>query len=302
MLGSPHEAEDAVQETFLRAWRSVDRLDELSAPRPWLYKIATNVCLTMLDGRKRRALPMDLGSSATQPFPGRGAPLTEAAWIQPMPDRVAVSLDGDPANVALSRETIRLAFVAALQHLPPRQRAVLILRDVLQWRAAEVADLLEATVVSVNGLLRRARATLASADLTTSGRPEPSGKETALLARYVTAFERSDIETLVTLLHDDAVFSMPPFALWLEGPAVIGDWLLANPCSDTRLVPVEANGSPAFGVYKLDAAGREVAYAIQVLECSDGRIGAIHTFLDPGLFGSFELPTAIERPASRQRR
>jgi RNA polymerase sigma-70 factor (ECF subfamily) len=295
MLGSPHEAEDAVQETFLRAWRSFDSFEGRAALRSWLYKIATNVCLTMLDGRKRRALPMDLGPSAAPPSAMLGAPLVESVWIQPIPDRLAVHPDSDPADVATSRETIRLAFVAALQHLPPRQRAVLILRDVLQWKAAEVADLLGATVVSVNGLLRRARVTLASADMTTAGAPEPSSQNAALLARYVAAFERFDIDALVTLLHDDAIFSMPPFALWLRGPGTIADWLLTNPCANTHLVPIEANGSPAVAVYKPARSGGYEAYAIQVLEWSDSHIDAIHTFLDPTLFGQFDLPATLEQ-------
>jgi RNA polymerase sigma-70 factor (ECF subfamily) len=289
MLGSPHEAEDAVQDTLLRAWRSFDRFEGRAALRSWLYQIATNVCLTMLDGRKRRALPMDLGS----PSPAStalGAPLSESAWIQPIPDSVMVRLDGDPADVTVSRETIRLAFVAALQHLPPRQRSVLILRDVLRWKAAEVADLLGATVISVNGLLRRARVTLASADLTAPGAPDMSGQDTALLARYVAAFERFDIDALVSLLHDDATLAMPPYPLWLRGSGAIAEWLLTNPCADTRMLPIEANGSPAFAVYKPTSGDVYEAFAIQVLEWSGSRIAAIHAFLDPTLFAAFDLP------------
>ena len=295
MLGSPYEAEDAVQETFLRAWRSFDSFEGRAPLRSWLYKIATNVCLTMLDGRKRRALPMDLGPSAASPSGALGAPLVESVWIQPIPDRLAVHPDNDPADVATSRETIRLAFVAALQHLPARQRAVLILRDVLQWQATEVADLLGATVVSVNGLLRRARITLASADLTTHAAREPTGEDAALLARYVAAFERFDIDALVTLLHDDAIFSMPPFALWLRGPGAIAEFLLTHPCANTHLVPIGANGSAAVAVYKPSSSGGYEAYAIQVLEWSDSHIGAIHTFLDPTLFGQFDLPATLEQ-------
>ena len=297
MLGSPYEAEDAVQETFLRAWRGFDSFEGRAPLRSWLYKIATNVCLSMLDGRKRRALPMDLGPSAAAPSATLGAPLVESVWIQPIPDRLAVHPGNDPADVATSRETIRLAFVAALQYLPPRQRAVLILRDVLQWKAAEVADLLGATVVSVNGLLRRARITLASADLTTAraGR-EPTGEDAVLLGRYVEAFERFDIDELVTLLHDDAIFSMPPFALWLRGPAAIADFLRTSPCANTHLVPIGANGSQAVAIYKPAGSGRDEAYAIQVLEWSDSRIDAIHTFLDPTLFGQFDLPATLEQP------
>jgi RNA polymerase sigma-70 factor, ECF subfamily len=299
MLGAAHEAEDAVQETFLRAWRSFDNFEGRAAFRSWLYKIATNVCLTMLDGRKRRALPMDL-ASPSPPSAALGAPLTESLWLQPIPDRLAVRPDGDPAEVTVSRETIRLAFVAALQHLPPRQRAVLILRDVLRWKAAEVADLLGARVVAVNGLLRRARMTLASADLTTTGAAERSAQDQTQLARYVDAFERFDIDALVTLLHDDAIFSMPPFALWLRGPSTIRVWLLTNPCANTHLAPIEANGSPAFGVYKPGSSGRYEAFAIQVLEWHASRIAAIHTFIDPSLFADFDLP--LIQPKSNSHR
>jgi RNA polymerase sigma-70 factor (ECF subfamily) len=295
LLGSAHEAEDAVQETFLRAWRSFDNFEGRAAFRSWLYKIATNVCLTMLDGRKRRALPMDL-ASPSPPSAALGAPRTESTWLQPIPDRLAVLPDGDPVEVTVSRETIRLAFVAALQHLPPRQRAVLILRDVLRWKAAEVADLLGVSVVAVNGLLRRARMTVASADLTTTGALQRSSPDQKQLARYVDAFERFDIDALVTLLHDDAIFSMPPHALWLRGPDAISAWLVTNPCANTHLVAIEANGSPAFGVYKPASSGRHEAFAIQVLEWSGSRIAAVHTFIDPSLFAAFDLP--LIRPES----
>ncbi|GAC1374883.1 MAG: sigma-70 family RNA polymerase sigma factor [Acidimicrobiales bacterium] len=299
MLGSPHEAEDAVQETFLRAWRSFDSFEGRAALRSWLYKIATNVCLTMLDGGKRRALPMDIGPSSSP----TSARLGENVWVQPIPDRLTVDPAADPADVAASRETIRLAFIAALQHLPPRQRAVLILRDVLQWKAAEVANLLDATVVSINGLLRRARRTIASADLS-AGVASEDGADADLLARYVAAFERFDIDALVALLREDAIFSMPPFSLWLRGPDSIVAWLVTSPCANTLLVPVAANASPAFALYRPAASGNYDAYAIQVLECADSHIAAIHTYLEPSLFEQFDLPATRERPtrsSSRKR-
>ena len=296
MLGSPHEAEDAVQETFLRAWRSFDSFEGRAALRSWLYQIATNVCLTMLDGRKRRALPMDIEPSASAKSARLGAPLGENVWVRPIPDRLTIDPQADPAELAASRETIRLAFIAALQHLPPRQRAVLILRDVLQWKAAEVADLLDATVVSVNGLLRRARRTIGSADLSVGPAPK-AGRDADLLARYVAAFERFDIDALVALLREDAIFSMPPFSLWLQGPDSIAAWLVTSPCANTLLVPIAANASPAFALYRPAASGNYDAYAIQVLECADSHIVAIHTYLDPSLVEQFDLPATRERPA-----
>jgi RNA polymerase sigma-70 factor (ECF subfamily) len=299
MLGSWHEAEDAVQETFLRAWRSFDRLEGRAALRSWLYRIATNVCMTMLDGRRRRAMPMDFGS-ASPSNAALGVPLSDGAWIQPIADSRALSAD-DPSELAVARDTIRLAFIAALQNLPPRQRAVLILRDVLRWKAAEVASLLDASVVSVNGLLRRARATIASRDLTVSAPAQPSEQEQELLARYVEAFERFDIDTLVSLLRDDAVFSMPPHTLWLKGRSAVRDWLLANACRHALFVPVEANGSAAFAVYKPTSDGGLEASSVQVLELSPSGISAVHTFLDPSLFDLFDLPSTLSGRPSEPR-
>ncbi|HEX9546847.1 MAG TPA: sigma-70 family RNA polymerase sigma factor [Acidimicrobiales bacterium] len=298
MLGSSHEAEDAVQETLVRAWRGFDAFEGRASLRSWLYRIATNVCTTMLDGRRRRALPMDLEASSS-PGGAFGVPLTESAWIQPIPDRLLLRLEGDPAEAAVAHDTIRLAFVAALQHLPARQRAVLILRDVLKWKAAEVAELLETTVVSVNGLLRRARATLASTDLSEPPPARRTPQEEELLARYVEAFERLDTDVLVALLRDDAVFSMPPYTFWLQGRRAIGEWVAAGICKDAVLVPVEANGSPAFGVYKPSGPnGGFEAFGIQVLELSDSGIAAIHNFLDPTLLPLFDLPPTLTLPTS----
>jgi RNA polymerase sigma-70 factor (ECF subfamily) len=299
MLGSGFEAEDAVQETMVRAWRASDRFEGRSALRSWLYRIATNVCLDMLRGPQRRARPMDLGPSSTADSslsPG----LPEHAWVQPVNDARVLREDGDPAELAEARASIRLAFVAALQHLPPRQRAVLILREVLRWRATEVAELLETSVASVNSALQRARATLAAGDLGDTSDPNPPDPERqALLARYVDAFERYDIEALVALLHDDAVQSMPPYELWLEGPVEIGKWFLGTGigCKGARLVPTRANGCAAFGSYRRNPDGSHSPFAIQVLEVSDGRISGFHNFLYPELFPAFGLPTRLEAPA-----
>ncbi|MGZ8765601.1 MAG: RNA polymerase subunit sigma-70, partial [Acidimicrobiia bacterium] len=217
MLGSAFEAEDAVQDTMVRAWRAFDRFEGRSALRSWLYRIATNVCLDMLNGRQRRARPMDLGpaSNASTPL---APPLAEATWLEPIPDSRVVSTGSDPADVASARDSIRLAFVAALQHLPPRQRAVLILREVLRWKAAEVAELLDTTVASVNSTLQRARATLAESNVSESDAAAPMDEaQQALLARYVDAFERYDMESLTALIAEDATQSMPPFEMWLRG-------------------------------------------------------------------------------------
>ncbi|MDQ2910168.1 MAG: sigma-70 family RNA polymerase sigma factor, partial [Actinomycetota bacterium] len=257
MLGSPFEAEDAVQDTLLRAWRSLDRFEGRAALRSWLYRIATNVCLDMLNGRERRARPMDLGP-AREPIAANLSTLPETTWIEPVPDGL-VALDGDPAEVAESRETIRLAFVAALQHLPPRQRAVLILCEALRWKATEVAELLDSSVASVNSALQRARATLEASNVSASD-PAPSLDEPdrELLARYVEAFERYDMEALTSLIHEDATQSMPPYELWLSGRDDILRWWVGPGagCRGSRVIPtVAANGSPAFGQYKPSETG-----------------------------------------------
>ena len=300
MLGSGSEAEDAVQETMVRAWRSADALQARAALRAWLYRIATNVCHDMLAGPQRRARPMDLASSSTADTL-LGAPMPESTWVLPVADGRVVATEGDPADVAASRETIRLAFVAALQHLPPRQRAVLILRDVLHWRASEVADLLDTTVASVNSALQRARATLDAVDLdvheldaTATLDVDDDARE--LLDRYVDTFERYDIDSLVTLLHEDATFSMPPFPLWLRGPDQVHAWMLGQgiECKDSRLLPTQASGCPAFGVYHAAGDGVHRPFALAVLEVAGGRITAIHNFLGPGLFPEFGLPDRLE--------
>jgi RNA polymerase sigma-70 factor (ECF subfamily) len=290
MLGSPFEAEDAVQDTLLRAWKSIDRFEGRSALRSWLYSIATNVCLDLLNGRERRARPMDLGP-AREPIEANLNTLPEVTWIEPLPA-------GDPAEVAESRETIRLAFVAALQHLPPRQRAVLILCEVLRWKAAEVAELLDTSVASVNSALQRARATLEASDIRPS---EPALDEPAreLLARYVEAFERYDMDALTSLIHEDATQSMPPFDLWLSGRDDIFTWWVGPGagCRGSRVIPtVAANGSPAFGQYKPSESGEGYEpWALQVLEISDGRIVELTFFLGTEtLFPLFGLPARLD--------
>jgi len=298
MLGSTFEAEDAVQETLVRAWRGFERFEGRAALRSWLYRIATNACLDMLKGRERRARPMDLGP-AREPDLAQLAALPEATWIQPVPDGRIVSDEGDPADVAVARETIRLAFVAALQHLPPRQRAVLILCEVLRWQAAEVAELLDSTVASVNSALQRARATLAASDAAAGGPMPPldkSGRE--LLARYVQAFERYDMEALTALIHEDATQSMPPYDLWLSGRDDIFRWWLGPGagCRGSRVIPTTAaNGAPAFGQYKpSDGADGYEPWALQVLELADGRIVELTFFLDTEtLFPLFGLPARL---------
>jgi RNA polymerase sigma-70 factor (ECF subfamily) len=292
MLGSGFEAEDAAQETMVRAWKAYDRFEGRAALRSWLYRIATNVCLDMLGSAQRRARPMDLGpasTSSTMP----GAPLAEPTWLLPVPDARVVA-EGDPADVAVTRDSIRLAFVAALQHLAPRQRAVLILREVLAWSAAETADLLETSVASVNSALQRARATLASAEVAATDPLKPmDGEQREFLARYVEAFERYDLDSLAKLLHEDVILNMPPLEMWLRGPEEIRLWMLGtgSGCRGSRLVPTAANGQPAFGQYRPDPAGGHAPWALIVLEIVDGRIATVTNFLDTErLFPLFGLP------------
>ena len=298
MLGSGGEAEDAVQETFMRAWRSIDGFEGRSSLRSWLFRIATNVCLDMVTGQQRRARPMDLGPSSTVADATLAA-LPESTWVEPVPDSRVLGSDGDPGDVAVARESVRLAFVAALQHLPPRQRVVLILREVLRWKAAEVAALLDCSVASVNSALQRARATLDAKGVASTDAYQPlDGQQRQLLARYVDAFERYDLDALTALLHEDATQSMPPFDLWLRGHAEIRGWLLGPgiKCRGSRLVPVVANGSPAFGQYRRAADGQgHEPWALQVLEIAGGRIVAMNAFLDTDrLFPLFGLPPRLQ--------
>lgn len=294
MLGSGSEAEDAVQETLTRAWKSYDSFEGRSSLRSWLYRIATNVCVDMLRGPQRRARPMDLGPSSTADV-SLPQPLAEHAWVQPVPDALVLRADADPADVVAGRESIRLAFVAALQHLPARQRAVLILCEVLRWQAAEVAELLETTVASVNSALQRARATLASTGVDALDESLDPQHE-ALLARYVDAFERYDIAALVALLRDDVVMSMPPFNLWLQGPDQMAAWFLGTGivCKGSRLVATAANGTAAFGAYHRAGDGVWEPFAVQLIEVRGGRISGHHNYLFPELFEQFGLPQRLE--------
>jgi RNA polymerase sigma-70 factor (ECF subfamily) len=285
MLGSAFEAEDAVQETMLRAWRSLDRFEGRSALKSWLYRIATNVCFDALSGRERRARPMDLGP-AEEPLFENLAELPEVTWITPLPT---------PDELAEQRETLRLAFVAALQHLPPKQRAALVLCEVLKWQASEAAELLETSVASVNSALQRARATLATADTTAPA--ELDDETRALLERYVSAFEAYDIDRLTELLHEDAIQSMPPYSLWLQGRDDIFTWWFGPGigCKGSKLVPVGlANGMPAWGQFKPSPEGDYEPWALIVPDVSDGRIVELTFFLDTArLFPLFGLPERL---------
>ena len=293
MLGSGSEAEDAVQETMLRAWRGADRFEGRASVRSWLYRIASNVCIDMSRSVQRRARPMEMGPPSRPDESLLGAPLPESAWVTPMPDERLDPIGTDPAELAERRESIRLAFVAALQHLPARQRAALILCEVLRWQASEVAELLDTSVAAVNSALQRSRATLAALppDPTTGIPLDDDAAE--LLRRYVDAFERYDIPQLVTLLRQDAVMSMPPFRMWVRGSENIGRFMLEpgpSLCRGSRLLPLSANGCPAFAQYKPDPSGGHSPWGIQVLEISEGRIAGFHCFLGPDLFDFFGMP------------
>jgi RNA polymerase sigma-70 factor, ECF subfamily len=294
MLGSAFEAEDAIQETFIRAWRAFDRFEGRAELRSWLYRIATNVCLDMLNGRARRALPMSL----VPPSSGDtdlGPPTTETAWVTPIPDSRVVAPDADPAESVMARDSIRLAFIAALQHLQPKPRAVLLLRDVLGWHADEVADALDTTVTAVHSMLRRARRTMAERDTTHDNGPALGESEWKLVARYVDAFERFDIDALVALLRDDATLSMPPIPGWLRGAASIARYWRGqgSDCRGSHLLQTRANGLSAFGSYRPAPDGSYQPFAIQLIEITDGRISGLHAFLEPGLFALFGLPAQL---------
>jgi RNA polymerase sigma-70 factor (ECF subfamily) len=295
MLGSPFEAEDAVQDTLLRAWRAIDRFEGRSALRSWLYRIATNVCMDMLKGRERRARPMDLGEARSPAGPlDEGRP--EVTWIEPIPDGQLTP--EDPASIAESREGIRLAFISSLQHLPPRQRAALILCEVLNWKATEVAELLDTSVAAVNSALQRARATLETATVADAGRGALSEHDRELLTRYVDAFQRYDMQALTDLIHEDATQSMPPYELWLSGREDILAWWvgLGAGCRGSRVIPtVAANGAPAFGQYKPSETGSGYEpWALQVLEIAGGRIVELTFFLSTAtLFPLFGLPPRL---------
>jgi RNA polymerase sigma-70 factor (ECF subfamily) len=308
MLGSPFEAEDAVQETMLRAWRGLDRFEGRAALRSWLYRIATNVCLDALDGRARRARPMDLGPAA-EPIEANLNALPEVTWIEPIP--LGLVTPEDPARLAEERETLRLAFIAALQHLPPRQRAALILVEVLRWKASEAAELLETTTAGINSALQRARATLDASGVSQGDPvPEMDAEQRALLARYVEAFEAYDIDRLTAVVREDAIQSMPPFDLWLQGRESIFTWFFGPGigCRGSRLIPVEsANGAPAFGQYKPSETGSGYdPWAVCVVDLAEDGVRELTFFLDtPRLFPLFGLPPRLDadgkgEPAPRQ--
>jgi RNA polymerase sigma-70 factor (ECF subfamily) len=293
MLGAGSEAEDAVQETMVRAWRNLDSFEGRSSLRSWLYRIANNICVDMVRSPQRRARPMEMGPSTATADVVLGRPLHESVFVQPVADERVIALDGDPAQVAVARETIRLAFVAALQHLPGRQRAVLILREVLRWPAAEVAELLDTSVASVNSALQRARATMASVQGSPLDPVEPEQRR--LLDKYVDAFERYDIAMLVGLLREDVVLSMPPYPVWLRGPQELADWFLGQGivCEHGRLLPIDVNGTAGFGNYHFVREGLWEPWAIQVIEVADGKIVGHHNFLGADLFPEFGLPLTL---------
>ncbi len=296
MLGSSSEAEDAAQDTLVRAWRAYPSFEGRSSLRTWLYRIANNVCIDVHRSPRARVRPMDLGPASphTAALP---AARPDAEWLEPIAD-ARVEAPDDPAEIAAMRDTLRLAFVAALQHLPARQRAVLILCEVLRWQASEAATLLETSVASVNSALQRARATLAQRGVRDTDTFDPlDAAQQALLARYVDAFERYDLDDLTALLHEDVVQSMPPFELWLRGPADIRGWYLGTGigCRGSRLVPTVANGSPAFGQYRPDPDGGYHPWALQVLEISEGTIVGLNAFLDTDRwFPMFGLPSHLD--------
>ena len=294
ILGSAVDAEDAVQEAMVRAWRSLDRFEERASVKTWLYRIATNVCLDELSKRSRRARPMEEGPSGTIDDELLTQPRTH--WLEPIPDARAIPSDADPFEQASLRQSIRLAFVAALQHLPPKQRAALVLAEVLGWSASEVAECLSISVPAVNSALQRARATLASRNVSLS-EGTLSDDQSELLDRYVDAFHRYDVDGLVSLLREDATLSMPPYTLWLRGPQTIKSWLLGRGlgCRGSRLVPTRACGAPAFAQYRSSGPnGGFHAWALIVLEIEDGRIASWNSFLDTEtLFPMFGLPLKL---------
>lgn len=299
MLGSVHDAEDLVQETYLRAWKAYDRFEDRSSLRTWLYRIATNACLTALESRGRRPMPTGLGGPSTEPS-GDLLERSEVPWLEPLPDvAVGVGADGtDPAAVVTSRETVRLALVAALQHLAPRQRAVLVLRDVLRWKAAEVADLLDTSTAAVNSMLQRAHAQLGKVAPSEDDAVEPLPPEHEdLLERYVAAFEAYDVDALVRLLTADAVWEMPPFAAWFVGPADIRELFVVqcpvNRDGDLRIVRTSANGQPALAQYLRDAEGVYRPFAVQVVSVGAAGITHVAQFFDVSLFPRFGLPDVL---------
>jgi RNA polymerase sigma-70 factor, ECF subfamily len=302
MLGSVHDAEDLVQETYIRAWRAFHGFEGRSSLRTWMYQIATNTCLTALQSRSRRPLPTGLGAPASDPT-GALESRPEVTWLEPMPDRLiagAGTAPEDPEATAVTHDSIRIAFIAALQHLTPTQRAVLILRDVLNWRAAEVARALDSTVAAVNSALQRARAhveKLAPADEASSQLDADDPEIKAKLERYVAAFEAYDIDTIVEMLTTDAIWDMPPFTGWYQGNKAIGT-LIATQCpaskaGDMRLVPTTANGQPAYGLYMRSADGRMLPFQLQQLTVGPQGVERVTAYFDLRLFETFGLPAEL---------
>ncbi len=306
MLGSGSEAEDAVQETMLRAWNGAGSFAGRSSVKTWLYRIAANVCTDMGRSPQRRARPVDLGPARTPDPVHLGDVLPENTWITPIADAAVIDLGGDPADVAAQRDTIRLAFVSALQQLPAKQRAALVLCDVLRWSSADTADLLETTTASVNSALQRARTTLgsttsaASSDPThrSAGSSALTDDQQRMLDRYLAAFERYDMAALAQMMHDDVIQTMPPFAMWLQGTDDVIAWFVGAGigCQGSRVIPTQANGCPAFAQYRIDPEGGHTPWALQVLELRGDRVEALHAFLDTEAFERFGLP--LHLPAS----
>lgn len=295
MLGANSEAEDAVQETMVRAWRSAGAFEGRSSVRTWLYRIATNVCIDMHRSPQRRAMPMEL--SEAKPAPGRtpGQHHGEGTFVHAVPDERVIDTTGDPATVAVARDSIRLAFVAALQHLPPRQRASLLLCDVLHLSTAEVAEALDTSVASVNSALQRARATMTTARVAQLD-PVADPQHVALVERYVDAFQRYDVPALVAMMRDDVVLTMPPFDTWLQGPENLAHWYLNQGigCDGSRLLPIALNGSDGFASYKPSRPGLWEPFALQVVEFAGGKLVSHHNFLYPDWFTKFGLPARIQ--------
>ena len=294
MMGSPADADDAVQETMVRAWRNLEKLDPRAPVKAWLYKISTNVCLDMIGDKKRRARPIEDGPQGTPN--DELMTLARSHWLEPVPDAWALPKDADPSELLVLRQSNRLAFVAALQHLPPKQRAVLLLIEVLGWSANEVAEGLELTVASVNSALQRARATLGSRNLKEGGDPLTDA-QTKLVDRYLDAFVRYDVPALVSLLHHDATLSMPPYTLWLQGHDQISTWLLGRgaDCRGSRLIPTMASGMPAFGQYRIDPGGGFAPWALLVVEVKGDRLSSMCSFLDTqNVFPRFGLPLHLD--------
>ncbi|HEX2175216.1 MAG TPA: sigma-70 family RNA polymerase sigma factor [Nocardioidaceae bacterium] len=299
MLGSTHDAEDLVQETYLRAWRAYHSFEGKSSLRTWLYRIATNVCLTALESRSKRPLPTGLGAPSANPDDAL-VERTEVPWLEPVPDAMAGVGDTDPAAIVTTRASVRLALIAALQHLPPRQRAVLILRDVLKWHAAEVAEALETSTAAVNSILQRARAQIRQAGLSEDTVVEPTeSAQRQMLDRYAAAMERKDIATIVQLLTSDARWEMPPFVGWYQGPEDIGRLIdVACPAGpgELRMVPAQANGQPAFGMYYLKD-GVFAPFQLQVLDFTEDGIAHVTAFFDESLFPLFGLSQTLDTEA-----